>query len=337
MSRRTPRSVIARVPSNAKALRRRTAKRYRAASRVYRRAAWHFRSATSGARILPSFLIIGAQRAGTTSLFSYLERHPDVAVPASGRESVRWNKELQFFNDRYSRGLTWYRSFFPTSAARRLARSRGHDLLAGEASPSYLFDPVVPGRVAESIPDVRLIVLLRDPIERAYSHYQHMRRLRVESRSFEEAVALEETRLSRTEKRPGDPPVKRRRRRRHRRHFAYLTRGVYADQLERWFEHFPREQLLVLRTDDLLAKPADVYAETLAFLGLRPWDLKEFVPQNRASYAPIDPDLRSKLESYFAEPNARLAKLLGMDLGWGSPAPEPSDGVEVADRGPRAA
>jgi hypothetical protein len=309
MSRRTPRSMIARVPSSAMALRRRTA--------------WHYRSATSGARILPSFLIIGAQRAGTTSLFSYLERHPDVAAPAGGRESVRWNKELNFFNKEYSRGLAWYRSFFPTSAARRLARRRGHDLLAGEASPSYLFDSVVPGRVAESIPDVRLIVLLRNPIERAYSHYQHMRRLRVEPWSFEKALDLEETRLSRTEERPGDPPVKRRRRRRRRRHVSYLSRGVYVDQLERWFEHFPSEQLLVLRTDDLLAKPADVYAETLAFLGVRPWDLKEFVHRNRASYAPIDPDLRSKLESYFAEPNARLARLLGMDLGWGSPAPEP--------------
>lgn len=288
-----------------------------------------FRVATRRARILPSFIIIGAQRAGTTSLFDYLSRHPDVAEPYGGEESVAWSKELHFFDEKYWRGLDWYRSFFPTFAARRLARRRGGDLVAGEATPYYMFHPAVPERVAAALPDVRLIALLRDPTERAYSHYQLMRRKGLEELSFEEAIAAEDERLAEEEPHLEDPHY----RSHHHQHHSYIARGLYADQLERWLARFPREHLLVLRSEDFLAQPAESYAEVLEFLGLRPWRLDKFVPRNRKAYAPIDPALRTRLAERFAEPNARLARLLGTDFGWRSVPSEAEPHAEAKEVG----
>jgi Sulfotransferase domain len=278
----------------------------------------HLRHAMSRARILPSYLIIGAQRAGTTSLFDSLCRHPDVAAPTASSE-VDWFKELHFFDDSFWRGIDWYRASFPLVSSRSIARLRGGDLITGEASPSYLFHPGVPARVAATLPDVRLIALLRDPVERAYSHYQLMQRKQWEPLSFEDALAAEEERLAGEEERIiADPRYFSF----HYRHHSYVKRGLYADQLESWFVHFPREHLLVLRAEDFFARPADVFAEVLAFLALRPWKLDDFVRRNRATYQPIDPAVRARLTARFAEPNARLARLLGRDFGWDSAVPE---------------
>ncbi len=259
--------------------------------------------ATRRARILPSFLLIGAQRAGTTTFFSDLGRHTHVARPAG--------KELHFFTIDHWRGLDWYRSFFPTVATRRLSRLRGEDVVAGEATPYYLFHPAVPGRVAESLPDTRLIVLLRDPVDRAYSHYQKMRRMGAEQLSFEDAIAAEDERLAGEEERLLANP--RYRSKPHRRH-AYIARGHYADQLERWLAHFPREQLLVLLAEDYFARPAEAHARALDFLGLPQQDLVRPRTNNGPAYEPLDPNLRASLVQLFAKPNARLSLLLGREL-----------------------
>jgi hypothetical protein len=261
--------------------------------------------------MLPSFLIIGAQRGGTTSLLDALRRHPDVTGPTAGEDFVRLRKEVHFFDQRFENGIDWYRSFFPLEARRRLARLRGRDLVAGESSPYYLFHPEVPARVAETLPDVKLIAMLRNPVERAYSHYQHKKRLGREKHSFEEALAAEDRRLA------GDDELilTDHRYRRHHFHRAYFRRGLYAEQLERWLAHFPREQLLVIRSEDFFDRPEVTYAEVLEFIGVRPWH-GDFRHRNKASYAPIDPALRAELEDRFAEPNRRLAELLGPEFTW---------------------
>ena len=263
---------------------------------------------TKRARILPSFLIIGAQRAGTTSFFSNLCEHPQVARPIE--------KELHFFNYDYWRGVDWYRSFFPTTAAQRLARLAGSDLVGAEATPYYLYHPAVPRRVAETIPDVKLVVLLRNPVNRAYSHYQKMRRMGFEWLSFEKALAVEDKRLSGAEELLIADP--RYRNQHHRRH-SYFARGIYVDQLARWHAYFPRNQFLVLMAEDFFTRPAEIYAQTLDFLGLaqHPWaDRRAGTPP---AYEPLDPALRASLEQRYLEPNARLARLLGRNV-WGSPA-----------------
>jgi len=261
------------------------------------------RRATSRLRALPDFLIVGAQRAGSSSLFSYVCAHPRVAPPA--------HKEIHFFDNNSFRGLGWYRRYFPL-------RARMGDQVTGEASPYYLFHPAVPARVAETLPDVRLIAILRDPVERAYSGYQLARRRGDETLEFEEALAREDERLAGEEERIlRDPrylsPAHRR--------LSYRTRGLYAEQLERWYERFPREQLLVVRSEDLFADPDATLQTVFAFLGLEPWSQAEYPALNRRPYSSMSDAARATLAEAFAEPNRRLEALLGRELGWqGRPA-----------------
>ena len=269
--------------------------------------------------MLPGFIIIGAQRAGTTSLFYYLRCHPDIEGPKSADASIDWPKEVHYFDEHYSKGSDWYRSFFPLEATRRRAQRRGHDLVAGERHPYYMFHPLVPERVAATVPDVRLIAILRDPIERAYSHYQLMRRTGREKLSFEEAIAAEPERLHGVQEKLAEEPLERasgHRKHHHHRHRAYVGRSMYAEQLERWLALFPREQLLALRMEDFAERPAEVYTESLDFLGARHWLPKNFRPRNIGGYAPIDPNLRAQLAERFADSNARLAAMLGWERTW---------------------
>jgi hypothetical protein len=283
-----------------------------------------FRYATSRARLLPSFLIVGTQHAGTMSLFIALCRHPDVAAPTTAHERIGWSRELHFFDHSFSRGLTWYRSCFPL-ARRSIGPRRAPDVITGDATSTYLFHPAVPERVAATLPSARLIVLLRDPTERAYAHYESMRRMGMEMLPFEEALAAEDRRAAEegeqvADVRAGGPGY---------RQYAYVERGLYADQLERWFAFFPREQFLVLRAEDFAARPAEIYAEVLGFLGLRASRPRDFPAVNWVvSSATIEPALRARLEQRFAEPNARLARLLDREFAWSTAGS--TDEIDVA-------
>ena len=265
---------------------------------VARNAVWTYGKATSFARPLPDFLIIGAQKAGTTALYSYLRRHPHVTGPS-------W-KEVSFFDRHYARGAAWYRGNFPNAL-----RTRG--ALVGEASPSYVFHPLAPERVAALVPHARLIVLLRDPVDRALSHYHHEVALGREPLSFEDALAHEEERTrGEVERMLRDPS-----------YFSdawwnytYVARGRYDEQLERWFAVFPRAQLLVLTSDELSKEPAVTYARVLAFLGAAPHELDSFPRVFEREYAGMPPETRRMLAGTFSEPNRRLYELLGRELDW---------------------
>jgi Sulfotransferase domain len=251
--------------------------------------------ATAGVRPLPDFLILGAQKAGTTALYAYLRWHPDITGPSF--------KEVSFFDRHYAHGERWYRGHFPV---RRRA-------LVGEASPSYLFHPQAPERVARMLPNARLIVLLRDPAERAFSHYQHEVALGREPLSFEDAIDQEDERMrGELERMLSDPS--------YFSHawwnYTYVARGRYAEQLERWFASFPQEQLLVLLTDELAADTAGTYRRVLGFLGAEAQDLDSYPRIFDRDYADMDPATRARLDELFAEPNRRLAALLGRDLPW---------------------
>lgn len=284
------------------------------------------RRSTRRWRVLPSFLIIGAQRAGTTTLFTHLRYHPQVVATRSADTVVTWSKELHFFDENFWRGVDWYRAFFPLEARFRASRRLfGRELVTGESTPYYLFHPAVPERVAATLPDVRLIALLRNPVDRAYSHHQLMVRTGREDYSFAEAIEAEPSRLAQVKREllEGRPSLTARKDRghHHHRHRAYLGRGLYADQLERWLRYFPREQLLVIRSEDLFARPQETFEEVFTFLGIEPRTLTELAPRNTGTYSPIEPELRARLDEYFAEPNARLERLLGRDFGWGSTRP----------------
>lgn len=245
---------------------------------------------------LPAFVIVGAQRCGTTSLYRALTAHPAV-LPAA-------RKELQFFSKHFDRGADWYRAQFPATAPGQVS---------GEATPYYLFHPAVPARLAAVAPAARLIVLLRDPVERAYSHYHHEVRRGHETLPFEEALATEAERLAGEEARllADDAYVSF-----NHQHFSYQARGRYADQLRRWLTVLPRERFLILASEAFYRDPAASLARVTAFLGLPPAEVAIGAPQNEGDYPPLRPETRAALTAAFRAPNAELAELLGEDFGW---------------------
>jgi len=265
---------------------------------VLRNVIWTYGRATAAVRPLPDFLILGAQKAGTTALYAFLRRHPGITGPS-------W-KEVSYFDRHYARGASWYRGNFPN-----LLRTRGE--LVGEASPSYLFHPLGPERVKQLVPDARLVALVRNPVDRALSHYHHEVALGREPFSFEEALAAEEQRLDGEEERLRSDP----------RYFsrawwshAYKARGRYAEQLERWLGVFPPEQLLIIPSEELLGEPDRSYARVLEFLGAAPHGLDAYPRVFERRYEEMKPETRAELAQYFAEPNRRLYELLGRDLAW---------------------
>jgi hypothetical protein len=265
---------------------------------VLRNGVWAYGWVTSPFRPLPDFLVLGAQKAGTTALYEYLRRHPQITGPS-------W-KEVSFFDRHWARGERWYRGNFPN-----LARTR--EKLVGEASPSYVFHPLAPQRVQEVVPDARLIVLVRNPVDRALSQYNHEAALGREPLPFEEALDAEEERLRGEQERMAADP----------RYFSrewwshtYQARGRYAEQLERWLAVFPREQLLILPTDDLGSDPAQAHAQVLEFLGASPQRLDSYPRVYEREYEPMKPETRERLAAEFEAPNRRLYELLGRDLGW---------------------
>lgn len=249
------------------------------------------RIATSHLRQPPDFVIIGAQKGGTTSLYNYLTQHPDVAEA--------YTKEVHYFDLHYEEGKDWYLAHFPL---------RDEGLVVGEASPSYLLHPDVPHRLHAAIPETKLIALLRNPIDRAYSHYRMVVRRGAEPLPFDEAIDRESERLRGVGVRGGRNDWRR---------YSYLTRGIYVDQLRRWLTLFPREQLLVLKSEQFFEEPEHVYGEALAFLGLQPWRLgayETYNPGGRDSEVP--PETRARLVEHFAPYNRQLYDLLGRDLRW---------------------
>jgi Sulfotransferase domain len=277
-----------------------------------------FRLLTSRWRVLPDFIILGTQRGGTTSLYYYLTAYAGV-LPAQ-------YKEVHFFDDHCNAGLRWYRAQFPTRL-RKLAveRVERRNFVTGESSPYYLFHPHVPKRVAGVLPGAKLIILLRNPVDRAYSHHWLAVHEGHETLSFDKAIKCESERLAgEEEKMLADERYESY----HHRHHSYLSRGIYVDQLQHWMRFFPREQFLVLKSEDLFREPVTAVKQTLEFLGLPTTALDASKPfkqyreptpagyRNKEQPRKLDPELRQALAEYYTPHNARLYEFLGRDFGW---------------------
>ncbi len=245
----------------------------------------------------PDFIIVGAQRGGTTSLHAYLSAHPLVRTPST--------KELHFFTDRFERGHSWYLSQFPAPLP--------PGILTGEATPYALFHPLAPERARQIAPEAKLIALLRNPVDRAYSHYLLERSRGFEPLEFSAALDAEAGRLAGEEAAILRCPTylgaahKR---------YSYLARGDYAPQLERWLAHFPRDQMLVLRSEDLYEQPRETFARVAVFLGIESGLDTPFLAHNRTNGPPMIPAIRARLSEYFAPRNARLVQLMDWERGW---------------------
>jgi hypothetical protein len=266
---------------------------------------------TAGLRRGPDFVIVGAKRGGTTSLYNYVLEHPSIQPLFPGRQHI---KGVHYYDSNYARGPRWYRSHFPLQAGgRHLARPGIRPAIAGDASPYYLFHPLAAERLARDFPDVRIIVFLRNPAERAYSHFKERTHHGGETLSFEAALDAEADRLRGEAERivaePGYRSIE------HENH-SYLAQGRYLDMLPRWFSLFPREQFHIAASEDFYADPERHVNEVWSFLGLAQGRLRSRIRHNYMPAPDIQPETRQRLSEALADHNRGLAELLGRSLPW---------------------
>jgi hypothetical protein len=252
--------------------------------------------ATAPLRTLPDFLIAGAQRSGTTSMYRALAAHPAV------RKAVL-HKGVHYFDMNYDRGIGWYRAHFPLALTGRLTF---------ESSPYYMFHPLAAGRIAADLPGVKLIVLVRDPVERAYSAHAHERARGFETESFERAIKLEPDRLDGEAERIAALGCLSH----SHQHHAYLARGRYVEQLDRLERLFGRDRIHVVDSGDFFAKPEPVYDRVLDFLGLPGCGYPVFERHNARPRAPMPDNLRAKLDDHFIRFDERLTSWLDRVPSW---------------------
>lgn len=262
---------------------------------------------TAGSRMTPSFIMVGASRAGTTSLYRALSAHPAVVRPTV-------NKGVRYFDLNAGRSMAWYRGHFPmTRTAERRARGWG-DPMAFEASGYYVFHPFAVPRIAKALPDVKLIAMFRDPVERAFSAWKHESARGFEWEPFERALELEDARLhGEVERMAHDPSYESF----CHRHHSHRARGEYSDQLARMWAHLPREQVHVLQSESFFAEPEKEFNRVLDFLGLARCDVGPFEQHNARPSSPMGSAVRRQLEDHYTPFNARLEQMLGEPLRWG--------------------
>ncbi|MFT4108331.1 sulfotransferase family protein [Propionicimonas sp.] len=268
---------------------------------------------SAGDRPLPDYLIIGCKRGGTTSLFNYLVDHPGVLrmYPLS-----RGLKSTDFFFKRAGHTVRWYRSHFPSETyRRRLAGQLGYRPVSGEASPYYVWDPRVAARVKSVAPQAKCILLLRDPVKRAWSHYQERRENNTEPLSFAQAIDAEDARLDgELDRMLADPEYYSE----AWDFFSYRQRGVYAPQIRTWLEHFPREQLLVIYAEDLYRKTEETFGEVCDFLGIPRARMATTQGYNSMPGSKDKPpqDVVDALRDFYRPQVAELEELVGRPAPW---------------------
>jgi hypothetical protein len=277
-----------------------------AAKRTFRAAG----TVTAPLRPGPDVIVIGAKRGGSTSLHRYLLDHPSVLPTFPRAEHV---KGTYWFTDHQDRSEAWYRSHFPTVITRAAVRRRTGAAVALESTPYYLYHPLAPARARAAVPDAHVVVALRNPVERAWSHWKERRANDDEPLSFPEALAAEPSRTrGETARLLADPQAVSA----PHRHHSYLDQGRYAEPLRRWFAAYGRDRVHVIVCDDLFAEPAKVVGELYRALGLPHHDLRDTRVHNEAAEAPMDADTRAWLDRQYRDEIVELEELLGRSLPW---------------------
>lgn len=243
----------------------------------------------------PDFLIVGVHKGGSTSMFDYISQHPEV-------EMAR-RKELNFYTKYYHFGMRYYRSLFPKKSVKKLT---------GEATPYYFFHPLVPERVKKTVPDVKIILLLRDPVLRAYSHYNMIKAIEPAA-SFDEAVQREPTRIEEETKKILNNPkyysI-------DHQTFSYFSRGMYFHQLSNWTKHFPLENMLILKSEDLFSNTKGELKKVYDYLGLSEVYPPDVSPKNARSYSTLSKSEYTRYKAHFKDDLEKLKEKLGDHFQW---------------------
>lgn len=245
----------------------------------------------------PSFIIIGPMKTATSALYEYINKHP-LVLPCI-------EKEIHFFNDskKFSQGKDWYQAHFPLIPP-------GVNFLTGEASPGYIVNNVQ-DKVFQMFPKMKAIALIRNPVDRALSHYQHNVKHGFERRTFQEAIAAE---LELVKSFPNPSAIGQIRN--WRGNTGYILIGFYYYFLKQWLDVFPEKQFLIVNNQDLLVDPEATMKQVFKFLGISNHIQTEYPKYNSNTYAPIDENTREQLADVFQPHNQKLEQLLHRELNW---------------------
>jgi hypothetical protein len=262
----------------------------------------NFRYITSSIRVLPSFIIVGAVRCGTTSLYYNICEHSSV-LPAS-------YDEIGFFDSNYELGISWYKSMFPTKFKIKKIKLKTGNSITGEDTPFYFWDKKSIQRIKKNIPKIKLIVLLRNPIDRAYSNYHLGVRLGSESLSFEDSIKKEIQLLEKENGFENNEIEKFLRPR------SYIAKGLYYQQIKNWFDVFSKDQILVINTENLSEKPNQTLKQIFEFLDLPNEKIQNIQNRKVGNYQKMNEDTREYLMKIFKPHNEKLFKILGREFEW---------------------
>lgn len=283
---------------------RESAKRSAILHRIYQQIYYlllkrHFYGWTSPLRVLPDFIVIGVVRGGTTSLYDNLSKHPCIYSAAYD--------ELGFFDSNFELGVNWYKSLFPSVLRKKISQLKRRCFMTYDVTPFYIYNEAAAKRIASLLPKVKIVALLRNPVDRAYSNYYLGVRDGVEKMSFEDAVAVEMEELKEKESLSLD---------RYDQTRSYIVKGFYAEQLKIWFELFPKEQMLLLASEDFAREPIKIMNQIFEFLKLPPFEVRNFEKTNLGKYTPMKDDTRRLLTDYFRPHNEKIYRVIGRDFDW---------------------
>jgi len=256
---------------------------------------------------LPAFYLLGVQKSGTTALFDYLTQHPCVSQTI---------KDIRFFDKYYQKGSNWYRLHFPLNPSKIFSqKTKNKQYVVGDATERYFEYPHAPQRIQSLTPNAKFLIILRNPVERTYSHYNFNVIRNKENRTFEDAIdkeskrtKVEYTKMEKDKKFYSDYYFR----------YAYLDRSIYATKLKRWFQIFPKEQFFIIENNELLNNTAKIYKDVLRFLNLPNLELPKYEKIFAKKYKKpkMEQLTRQQLVEFFQPYNDELYRLLGTKYDW---------------------
>jgi len=252
---------------------------------------------SSPLRVLPELIVIGVVRSGTTSLYHYLSQHPSIIKSAYD--------ELGYFDSNYELGLNWYKSLFPSILKKNKILKKNGKFMTYDVTPFYIYNEKAPKRIQKILPNSKLIVILRNPIDRSYSNYF----LGNKDKSFEEVIENEKKILNKINKSNPDEYY-------NFVHTSMLSRGFYAEQLENWYKVFPKNQILIIQSEEFIKNPNKVMNDIFDFLDLPHYEIPDTSKKNKIHYDPMKKETRSDLIKFFRPYNEKLYSLIGRNFNW---------------------
>jgi hypothetical protein len=256
-------------------------------------------SVTGPLRVLPDFLVIGVKRCGTTSLFHNLPKHPSILNSH--------HDGIGFFNDNYQLGVNWYRSFFPTIFSKNKIIKKYGDCKTFDVTTRYIEDRSTAKKIKEIIPNAKIIVMLRNPVDRAYSQFNVSVKEKVETRSFHDAINEEIENIKKENMKNFEISKN---------EFDYIKKGMYASQLKPWFDIISKDNIGIFSTEEFKKNNQNIYNMIFKFLGITNCEIKDNKIMEKGDYLPMNYNTRDLLLDFYKKHNEELFKLINKRFDW---------------------